>query len=142
LLDFNEKIDFSHFICVVPFTLVDFIPELRNIFVLHLDFPLAGSICFYFLFHWRFLPLAGSFFSAFGFWFCGALSDRPQLMFVFPFRFLAPARNLPRTLARFRAQEFRTPVEPSLSSLTRPGDRLSCTHIWFLACLIFLWFPH
>jgi hypothetical protein len=35
----NGKIDFSHFECVVSFILVDFIPELRNIFVLHLDFP-------------------------------------------------------------------------------------------------------
>jgi hypothetical protein len=41
-LDFNEKINFLYFMCVVPFTLVDFIPELRHIFVLHLDFPLAG----------------------------------------------------------------------------------------------------
>jgi hypothetical protein len=54
-LDFNEKIDFTHFMCAIPFTLVYFIPELRNIFVLRLDFPLTGSICFYFLFHWCFL---------------------------------------------------------------------------------------
>jgi hypothetical protein len=81
------------------------------------------------------------FFSAFGLWFCGAPADRPQLMFVFPFGFLKPASNLPRTLARFRAQEFHPPVEPLLPSLTRPGDQLLCAQIWFPACLIFLWFP-
>jgi hypothetical protein len=54
-IDFNEKIDFSYFMCTVPFTIVDFIPGLRNIFVLRLDFPLAGLIYFSFLFHYCFL---------------------------------------------------------------------------------------